>query len=187
MGTLRIIAGTLKGRRIQVPDGLAVRPTANKVREALFDILGPLLAGMDVLDAYAGSGALGLEALSRGARTLTFLEADRNAAQYLRRNLKAMALESRSRLVTLPVVTALTRRRGSMGPFDLVLADPPYRMDAAAELLVALSSQGALRPGARIVVEREASTPALVDLASGFRLSRTTRYGRTCLDFYLFN
>ena len=185
MGILRIIAGSLQGQRIRVPDGLSVRPTANRVREALFDILGPSIEGADALDAYAGSGALGLEALSRGARSVTFLEADREAALCIRRNVEAMAVESRCRLVVRPVVPALMKGEAH-GPFDVVFADPPYRMGLDEELLVALSTSGVLLPGARIVLERDARTAPMTDVIRGPSLSRTVRYGRACLDFYLF-
>lgn len=186
MGTVRIIAGSLKGQRVRVPAGLSVRPTANKVREALFDILGPSIEGADVLDAFAGSGALGLEALSRGARSVTFLEADRGAALCIRRNVEAMAVESHCRLIVRPVASALVRGE-ARGPFDLVLADPPYRTGLSEKLLVALSTSGVLQSGARIVLERDAKTPPMTDLTRGLSLSKTARYGRACLDFYLFN
>ncbi len=149
---MRIIAGLAKGRRISAPPGEGVRPTGDRVREALFSSLQPLLVGAHVLDLYAGSGALGLEAISRGAAHATLVERDPRTLAVLEANVEAVGLPG---VVVLPqdVVSAL---EGVLpgAPFDLVLADPPYRMPGAQvdRLLVALVAQ--LAPGATVVVER---------------------------------
>ena len=138
------------------------RPTSERVREALFNILAARLdlRGRAVLDLYAGSGALGLEALSRGAATATFVEADRRAAAVIRRNIATLAMAG---------ATVLTRRvgtvldEGSERPADLVLADPPYGIDAAEveTMLAALAGRGWTAAGSVVVVERRSSGPAL--------------------------
>src|SRR5262245_38060022 len=121
---MRIIAGKLGGRRLVAPRGQGTRPTADRVREALFSALGDV-AGAVVLDLYAGTGALGIEALSRGAERAVFVESARPALVALRDNLAATDLSAASRVIALPVARA-TVEIARQGPFDLVLVDPPY-------------------------------------------------------------
>jgi len=176
----RIVAGTAGGRRLAVPPG-GTRPTAERVREALFSAVGSAmdLDGARVLDLYAGSGALGLEALSRGAGTATFIESDRGALDVLRRNVAALGLPGAEvRPGKVRTVLALPPRE----PYDLVLADPPYRIDGAelAEVLAALA--GWTRPGALVVIERgrrsgEPRWPAVMVP------TRVRRYGDTELHW----
>jgi 16S rRNA (guanine(966)-N(2))-methyltransferase RsmD len=183
MGTLRIVAGELRGRTIQIPPGSRVRPTPDRVREALFDILGHDLSGMIVLDAFAGSGALGLEALSRGAASATFIEADRQVLAQVRSNAERLGMEPRCRFLG-GRAEALIGAGAAGGPFDLVLADPPYAEALGLPILAALCSvPSTLRPGARVVLERDGRSPAVAG-THGLPLVRTARYGRTCLDFY---
>jgi len=181
VGTLRIIAGELRGRRIRVPAGVAVRPTADRVREALFSILGERVRGASVLDAYAGSGALGLEALSRGAARVAFVEADRRVVAALRATIADLGLGDRVRLFPGRVLDLL--RGGSLGgPFDLVLADPPYDADERGPFLDLVTA--VLAPGGRVVVEREAGREG--GRCERLVVTRQARYGRCCLDFYAY-
>ncbi len=156
---MRIIAGAARGRRLVAPPGDAVRPTADRVREALFSSLAPLIAGASVLDAFAGSGALGLEARSRGAGRVTLVEQDRRALTALRRNVETVDLGSTT------VVPGDVLRFAATGtlpgaPFDLVFLDPPYALaeDVLATLLADLVP--VLADAATVVVERAASAPA---------------------------
>lgn len=182
MGTLRIVAGSLKGRRLKVPPGSRVRPTADRVREALFSILGGNLSGCEVLDAYAGSGAIGFEALSRGARRATFLEADRRAARTLRENARALGVTDRA-VVLVGEALRLVREAELGGPFDVVFSDPPYASGRREAFLQALASARRVAPGGIVVLERDArSAPA--EGVPAFRLVRTAAYGRAALDFY---
>ncbi|MGH3934887.1 MAG: 16S rRNA (guanine(966)-N(2))-methyltransferase RsmD, partial [Pseudonocardiaceae bacterium] len=156
----RIVAGVAGGRRLAVPPH-GTRPTSDRVREAMFSALQARrdLDGARVLDLYAGSGALGLEALSRGAAHVRFVESDRRAAAVLRRNVEALGL--RGAQVTSGTVQALLR--GDPGePYDLVLADPPYALDEATldGVLSALASGGWLASAALLVLERPARAPA---------------------------
>ncbi|MDP2483287.1 MAG: 16S rRNA (guanine(966)-N(2))-methyltransferase RsmD [Candidatus Palauibacterales bacterium] len=133
--SLRIIAGEFGGRRIEAPPGRSTRPTREIVREAWFSVIGDRLPGSRVLDLFAGSGALGLEALSRGAAHVCFVEASPQALAALRRNVRALGVDSRTQVVAGDVFAALGRvaRQGSQS-WDLVLADPPYGSDAARRL-----------------------------------------------------
>lgn len=144
---IRIIAGELRGRRLAVGPG--VRPTMERAREALFSILGPEVCGARVLDAAAGSGALGFEALSRGAREAVFVEADRRVGRVLQSNLERTALQGRGRIVIRPISSWLAVERP--GGFDLVFFDPPWANPVLGDLEGLWS---ALVPGGRLVVER---------------------------------
>jgi 16S rRNA (guanine966-N2)-methyltransferase len=164
----RIISGAFGGRLIDVPAGATTRPTSDRVREALFGRLDhqDALAGARVLDLYAGSGALGLEALSRGARTATFVENDRGTVAVLRRNIAALvtATGPTATTATADVLTDAVQRvllRPPAQGFDLVLADPPYALDedALADVLALLPRHGWLGREALVVVERSSRTP----------------------------
>jgi len=157
-----------------------VRPTAERVREALFSILGSAVNGARVLDAYAGSGALGFEALSRGAESVVFVEDDRRVVATLQRNAVRLGVTSRC-AVRLARATDFLDRERSVERFDLILADPPYA-GGEAEKLLPLAA-GRLADGGTIVIERESrATPA--PAVSGLALRRTASYGRSCLDLY---
>ncbi|MFA9444766.1 16S rRNA (guanine(966)-N(2))-methyltransferase RsmD [Egicoccus sp. AB-alg6-2] len=151
---MRIVAGAARGRRLVAPKGFDVRPTTDRVKEALFSSLQPLLPGARVLDLYAGSGGLGLEALSRGAAAVTFVERAQPAVGALRRNIDTVDLPG-TEVVVMDAAKALASPLPG-SPFDLVLADPPYRLPAAelGAVLEALVAQ--LAPGAAVVIERAA-------------------------------
>lgn len=188
---MRVIGGALGGRRISAPPGAATRPTAEKVREALFSILGPPEPDMRVLDAFAGAGTLGLEAMSRGAAEVWFVERAPAALRCLRGNIEALGLGGACRVLRGDAV-ALARRweaaaaRGGdhgAGRFGWVFVDPPYRGDLAARLLAILGTGRLLAPGARVVVEHDRRNSP--DLGHGC-LIRTDhrRYGDTELSLY---
>lgn len=177
----RIIGGVAGGRRIAVPSR-GTRPTTDRVRESLFNILAARrdLAGLVVLDLYAGSGALGLEALSRGAASALFVESDQRAAAVIARNIKGLGL------------TGATLRRGAVAqvlaagtraPVDLVLADPPYDVDAdeVGTVLAALGDHGWARAGTVVVVER-AVTSAPLAWSAGWSVWPDRVYGDTRLE-----
>jgi 16S rRNA (guanine966-N2)-methyltransferase len=184
----RIVAGAARGRRLSVPPGRGTRPTADRVRESLFatvlTICG-LLDGARVLDLYAGSGAVGLEALSRGASDVLLVESDPHAARVIRRNIEAVRLPG-ARLLADRVERVLTRGRGDDPPRDLVFADPPYA--AAAEeverVLAALHGRGWLAPGALVVVERGTRSGPLT-WPAGYTPERSRGYGEATLWYGL--
>jgi 16S rRNA (guanine966-N2)-methyltransferase len=182
VGSLRIIAGELRGRRILVPPG-GVRPTAERVREALFSILGAAVEGAGVLDAYSGSGALGFEALSRGARHVVFMESDRVAFRALRDTAARLGLTNRCTVFHGQVEQGLLRAVGPLGCFDLVLADPPYGPDPGAAILPLAARR--LAPDGCIVVERDGrQAPPQHPERWGLERFREAAYGRCRLDFY---
>ena len=132
---MRVIAGTLKGRRLDTPDWDGLRPTSDKLRETLFNVLGTRVEGARFVDGYAGTGAVGLEALSRGAAQVTFVEADSRAVKLIERNLERCAVSDRYAIIRARFADAA--RRLPAGTFDLVLLDPPYGPDAMTAALEA--------------------------------------------------
>ena len=179
----RIIAGTLGGRRIAAPPGAATRPTSDRVREALFSALETLcdLDGARFLDLYAGSGAVGLEALSRGAAEALLVESDPRAARVARENVAALRAGPRARLVVGRVAQVLAAGPQD-GAYDVVFADPPYVVpeEEITAMLAALVDGGWLAPDAVVVVERS-SRGGAVTWVDGITAGRGRRYGETIL------
>jgi 16S rRNA (guanine966-N2)-methyltransferase len=177
---VRIVAGELGGRRIAVPGGRTTRPTSDRVREALFSMLGPL-GGERVLDAFAGSGALGLEALSRGAASALFVDRDARAAGVIRSNIADLGLpEDRVQVVQAPLAAALGQARERGDAYDLVFLDPPYRHAPAlgTELTDVLGP--VLAAGARIVTESDRRAPLDLPLPA----THDRRYGDTLIRIH---
>ncbi len=178
----RIIGGKVGGRRIAVPRIAATRPTSDKVREALFSALEAELGsleGLRFLDLYAGSGAIGLAAWSRGAGVVTFVESDKRAATVIGHNADAIGL-SRPHVLTSPVATTL--RRTPSAPYDVVFSDPPYALtdgDVAADLRQVISG-GWVSHTALLIVERSSRSPA-PRWPEGIHRSRAKVYGETTL------
>jgi 16S rRNA (guanine(966)-N(2))-methyltransferase RsmD len=178
----RIVAGTLGGRRLSAPPGGSTRPTSDRVREALFNALEAQvdLDGARFADLYAGSGAIGFEALSRGAAHVLLVESDARAARVIRENAATLRAGPSIRLVTAKVSAALaTPPEG--GPYDVVFADPPYAAaDREVEAMLAALADGWLAPDAVVVVERatRSGPPPEVD---GVTPERSRRYGETTL------
>jgi len=180
---MRIIAGAFKGRRLAPVKG-RIRPTAAKVREAVFSILGPAVLGARVLDLFAGTGALGIEALSRGAAEAVFVEDHPESLRVLRRNLEALGLADRTTVWPLPVTTALKKLAGQGERFGLAFLDPPYGGGDAAAALSALASLHLLPPGARVVVEHS-RRESLPEACGALTRLEVRRYGDTQVAFYL--
>lgn len=153
---MRLIAGEAKGRRLQVPRGLRVRPSAARLRESAFGILDhrDAISGRRVLDLFAGTGALGLEALSRGAAHVTAVEKARDVARVLAENAEACGFGDRVSVVAGPVEGALRRLSGEAAPFDLVFVDPPYRQGLIPEVLRDLLAFGLVASGGRVLLEQ---------------------------------
>ena len=183
---MRIVAGELRGRAIAAPEGEGTRPTTDRVREALFSSLFSLRGGFEgaiVLDAFAGSGALGIEALSRGAAFAAFVERDQKAAKVLEANVRACGLApDRASVLRRDVMNGLPKV--SPHPFDLVFLDPPYAYDASEVLAVvgALAEGGVVAPGAIIVYEhalKDADAVAAALAAAGCEVRPSKKYGKT--------
>jgi 16S rRNA (guanine966-N2)-methyltransferase len=180
---MRIIAGSFKGRRLAPVKG-RIRPTAAKVREAVFNILGPEVAGARVLDLFAGTGALGIEALSRGAAAAVFVEEHPGALKVLGRNLADLDLVESTTVLPLPVARALKKLAGRQERFGLVFLDPPYGGGEAVDALTALAALDLLAPGARVVVEGR-HQESLPESCGRLRRLETRRYGDTQVAFYI--
>ncbi len=180
---MRVIAGSLKGRRLVTPRGPATRPTADQVRTALMDILAPRLPGSRVLDLFAGAGGVGLEALSRGATHATFVEGQARAVAALGANIKALGVEAHARVLRLDVDRALERLAAEGAQFGIVFLDPPYATDLAAHTLEALGAGPVLAPGA-IVVAQHPTKRAPAPEVGGLKAFRTRRFGETTLTFF---
>lgn len=177
---MRIIAGKFRGRQLSCPPDVT-RPTLDRVREALFSILGDL-TGQCVVDLYAGSGALGLEALSRGARHVTLVEADRRAAQVIRRNSASWNVGSQLRVLE----TTVEHSRAALAalkPIDLVLADPPWKIAQEAALSVARAVKGALASDARVVLGHAAKERLSLGEDSGLVVVDCRTWGDSALSF----
>ena len=183
---MRVIAGRHRGRALTAPPGMATRPTADRVRQALFDVVAhapfaPDLNGARVMDLFAGSGALGIEALSRGAGCCLFVETDETARGAIRTNLDALGLIGSGR-VHRRDATDLGLRPASDGvPFDLAFLDPPYGKGLGEAALAGLLAGGWLAPGALAVLERgEGEPPLEVD---GFESLDTRTWGSAAVSF----
>jgi 16S rRNA (guanine966-N2)-methyltransferase len=179
---MRVIAGEFGGRRLEAPRGLRTRPTSDRVREALFMSLGDL-SGRHVVDLFAGSGALGIEALSRGAAHVDFVDSDRNAREALERNLAALEARERARIWPLTLPRGLARLAAQLRRADLVLADPPYGGADARAVLEALGRANVLQDGCRVVLERHQKDDVHGG-AGALVLARERRYGETVVNFY---
>ena len=178
----RVVAGTLGGRRLAVPAGRGTRPTSERVREGLFSSLESLwgpLGGAAFLDLYAGSGAVGIEAASRGARTVTCVEREPKALAVLRRNVEAVGVSIDVRAAGVDRFLA----EAAPAPYDLVFVDPPYA-DPVEGVLAALAGGGWLAPGAVVGVERSVRD-AEPEWPVGLEPDRSRRYGDTVLRYGL--
>jgi 16S rRNA (guanine966-N2)-methyltransferase len=180
---MRIIGGEVKGRRLLCPKGGAVRPTADKVREALFDILGEKIAEAEFLDLYAGTGGVGIEALSRGATAVTLVEQNPQAVRFINTNLSHCGFAERAELIASSANKAIPRLAAGGKRFDIVFADPPYKGASIQESLRVLVDYDILKTNSLVIVEhdfRYSPAPQMGKLA----LYRKYRYGHTILSFY---
>lgn len=177
---MRIVGGSLGGRVLRAPQGADTRPTSEKVREAMFAILGPV-DGLEVLDLFAGSGAVGIEALSRGAAHATFCDSGKAALAAIRGNLRELGLEDRATVVAADAI-AFAARSLVRGPWGFVFVDPPYASDLAVRGAGAIPA-GNLDPGATLVIEHDRRHAPPETLGSLLR-SDHRRYGDTQLSFY---
>jgi 16S rRNA (guanine966-N2)-methyltransferase len=172
---MRVIAGEFRSRRLKSIPGLATRPTPDRLREALFDILTPRIEGAVFLDAYAGTGAVGIEALSRGARHAIFLERSRPAIEVIRQNLASLQLEPRATVIQGPVLLTLRRH-----PAGIVFADPPY--DLENEYAALLDALAEIPP--TLAVIQHATRRTLPEAHHGLVRTRQLKQGDNALSFY---
>ena len=176
---MRIVAGTLKGRRLLSPSWDGLRPTSDRLRETLFNIVASRAQDARVLDAFAGTGAVGIEALSRGAAHVTFVESDRRAVELIRRNLAACRVRDAYTMIPVPFAVAVQRLEGA--EFDLVLLDPPYAAEDVDDVVRAAGDW--LAPGGWLVLEHGAARSA-PEAAGAVERFRVVRAGDSALSFY---
>ena len=179
-----MISGSARGRPLKAVPGNGTRPTADRVKEAMFHMIGPYFDGEHVLDLFAGTGGLGIEALSRGAGQAVFVDIDPKAAETVRANIAAAKVEGAEvyRSDAMRALKALARRGRS---FDLIFLDPPYRMRKADEYLLFMERHGMVREGAKAVIEHDAST-AYPETCGRFVLAKRAEYGDTAVSIYRF-
>jgi 16S rRNA (guanine966-N2)-methyltransferase len=187
---MRVIAGQFRSRTLMAPPGLSTRPTSDRLRETLFNVLAPRMEGAAFLDLYAGSGAVGIEAISRGAEEVTFVERDAAAARILRSNLERLGIRDGFRVNAGSTKVFLQKRSGNAGlkpsPCDVVFLDPPY--DAAEEYAATLGMLGGtarayLAPGAMVIAEHRRKQP-LDERYGLLRRTRLLEQGDAVLSFY---
>jgi 16S rRNA (guanine966-N2)-methyltransferase len=182
---MRVIAGELKGKRLASPRGRAIRPTSERTREAVFNILGDRVRGAAVLELFAGTGAFSIEALSRGAASAVMIERSREALDLIGRNLAACRVAARARVIRWDITRNLDCLRSLPGRFDLAFVDPPYHQGALGPGLQHLITCGALAPGARVVIEH-APQETLPDESHPLQLTDRRKYGKALVSFFVY-
>ena len=178
---MRVIAGQAKGRELVAPKGMRVRPTSDRVRQSLMDILAPWTVGRVWLDLFAGTGAVGIEALSRGARRVVFVENDRRALSALEANLRRTGLMDGADVRRLSVAQALPALAAEGWSFDVIFADPPYERGLVDETVSRVGSMSLLAPGGLLVVQHSSRERPVAP--SGWRVVREASFGETVLSF----
>jgi 16S rRNA (guanine(966)-N(2))-methyltransferase RsmD len=176
---MRVTGGIGRGRRLKVPTGASVRPTSDKVKQALFNILGERVAGSAFLDLFAGAGGIGIEALSRGAERVVFVDASRDSLDSIKQNLEQTGFGDRAEAVLSKAAAFLDKLSG---PYDIVFLDPPYA-DEMQPLLEQIAGAGILEPGSIVIAEHFKKQPS-PERAGNLTLYRQAKYGDTVLAFY---
>jgi len=182
---LRIIGGNYKGRKLQTVQGKRTRPTADRVRESIFDILGDRVSEAMVLDLFAGTGALGIEALSRGADSAVFIDHSETANLMLQKSIHCCAVQDKTKVIKWDIVKNLNCIYTLKPQFDLVFMDPPYNEKKIKPALLNLQQSRSLIKGADIIIEHSVSEP-IYENSSIFKLIDQRRYGKTLVSFLNF-
>jgi 16S rRNA (guanine966-N2)-methyltransferase len=179
---LRVIAGDLRGRKLRSVSGRKTRPTANRTREAVFNILASQIAGARVLDLFAGTGAFGIEALSRKAETAVFVDHDRDSISIIHANIRTLSLESRTVVIRWDLVKNLNCLQSPDIAFDLVFMDPPYERKLIAHALENLHLSQSLSLNTKIIVEHSRKESIFIDDLP-FKITDQRKYGKTLVTF----
>lgn len=183
MHILRIISGEAKGHKLKTPKGTTTRPTSDRVKESLFNIIAPYLADAKVLDIFAGTGNLGIEALSRGAGEAVFIDKSPQCTDIIRENLIHTKLSHKAQILTGDAFNAISKLKGQGIKFDIVFMDPPYSKNMVQEALLSISDGVIIKDGTIVIAERDLDDP--VDGEVGcLCLIRNQKYGDTVLSFY---
>ena len=173
----------MKGRKLKFPAGKKTRPTSQKVRTAVFNIIGPKLEGAAALDLFAGTGAMGIEAISRGAASAVFVDSGREAARIIKDNIEALDLADRARLMAKKAGPAIKLLDAEGKRFDLVFIDPPYQGREGDRVMKLLASLNIIEPDALIIIEHPAGQ-GLAKSYGGLETFDNRRYGATGVSFY---
>lgn len=182
---MKIIGGELKGRRIAMPRGVDIRPTSDKVRESLFNIIRERVEGAAVLDLFAGSGSLGLEALSRGALNAVFVDIQKKCADAVRRNCRDLAIPGeRFKAYHSDAFASLKKLDDSNIRFDLVFLDPPYYINMVKKALISICNHDILNPSS-LVISEHFKKDLVPDEEGGLKKVKEAKYGDTVLSFYM--
>ncbi|MGQ9704214.1 MAG: 16S rRNA (guanine(966)-N(2))-methyltransferase RsmD [Actinomycetota bacterium] len=184
---MRIIGGESRGRRIKAPRGRGTRPMRDFVREAVFDMLGERVRGSRVLDLFAGSGSLGLEALSRGAAETVFVDRGGDPVRVIQENLDILGMRDRGRVVRAEIMDFLRRSSPAERTFDLIFIDPPFRIGVnyRQEVLNMLMEGGFLGPSSVVIMEAPLRSP-VPEPPPGLNFRERRKYGETAVDVYVF-
>lgn len=180
---VRVIGGVYRGRRLRATEGMKVRPTSDRLRETLFNIIAPLLPYSRFLDLCAGSGAVGIEALSRGARHTTMVEISRRACAVIEDNLRSLGITDGATIINRDAVSALRRLDGEGQQFDVIFFDPPYASDLYEKVMNMVGSSDLLSEGGILIVEHRAKTPTEPEYDK-LHIYRQVRQGDSSLGFY---
>jgi len=182
---MRIIAGEYKSRKIEPPAGVNIRPTSDRVKEALFNILGPRVIGKRVLDLFSGSGNLGIEALSRGAKSCVFVDNNQQCIRTIKSNLTSLGIEGNENVVLKDALKFIKDPGGDEGVFDIIFVDPPYYKDIVKNSLILLDNYNIISALTIVIAEhhRRDDVPQSEELKK-IELFRQERYGGTILSFY---
>ncbi|MNN03466.1 Ribosomal RNA small subunit methyltransferase D [compost metagenome] len=183
---MRVVSGSARGRNLKAVPGMGTRPTTDKVKEALFSMIGPYFDGGHVLDLFAGTGGLGIEALSRGMDLAVFVDLEYKSIEVVRANLKATGLDGKAEVYKNDAERAIKALSKREKKFDLVFLDPPYRMKHGDQLMETMDQLDLLSDGATIVLEYESSF-AYPDAFGKFTEVRKAEYGETALSIYTYN
>ena len=180
---MRVIGGKYRGRLIRAPRGQGVRPTSDRLRETLFNIIAPQIEGSRFLDICAGSGAVGIEALSRGAACAAFIDSSRRSCVVIESNLASLGITSNATIINRDAVAAIKRLSGDEAKFDIIFFDPPYASDIYSQVMSGIAAGDLLGPEALVIAEHRAKTRP----AAGYgelKIYRELKQGDSALAFY---
>lgn len=180
---MRVIGGTAKGRKLASLKGFRIRPTQDHIRESLFNILAPHIDGASILDLFAGTGALGIEGLSRGAERCTFVESSYKCLSVIKQNLTATGFMERGTLLKLNLPTKLPQVAAQGLAYDVIFSDPPYNFEKYGELLAAVIKCNLLNDNGLLLLEHSARGP-VIESAGSLKLVRRAEYGETHVSFF---
>ena len=173
---MRVVAGSVRGFNLIVPSGKNTRPTTNRIKETLFNILQWDIAGCRFLDLFSGSGGIAIEALSRGAKEAVMVEKDREAVRCIKQNVQHTKMDDRSRVMPMDVMQALRRLEQAGRPFDIIFMDPPYQLNAEKEVLTAIADSKIADEDTQIIIEATLDREFSEDELAGFDVVRVKEY-----------